>query len=672
MISDLYRPPDGVTLDSVLCTHELATRADREPRFKAESEYLNELARHLAQDPHSILQTLTEIILRGLAAGSAGVSLLNSTESEFYWPAIAGEWEPHIGGGTPRHFGPCGIVLDSSAVQLFRTPEKFYPYLQPASPKIHEVLLAPFYVDGIPVGTVWAVSHDFNTFFDREDARLLQSISTFAAAAFVCLQNHRKLKTQTDILHEAQERIETTLETTEIGTWVWDTKLNRVFADRNLAQFFSVSEGDADGAPIELYLKAIHPEDLNAVELEIQRAMTTGDGKYEVDYRLIQKDKSIRWVSARGRAQRNESGEVVRFPGVVIDVSRRKAAEDKARYIATENLRLLNELKATDKKKDEFLGTLAHELRNPLAPIRNAVQILKKMGDTNSKSGVLVEMMDRQVSHMVRLVDDLLEVSRIRWGKFDLKKESTSLDLILNEAMSLSGPLIESLNHRVEIKLLSDLIIEGDITRLVQVFSNLLNNAAKYTLAGGTIIVTSDIECDMAVMRIRDSGVGVAPDKLPEIFELFSQVDNTATGSRGGLGIGLSLAKSIVEMHKGSIVAHSEGLGKGTEIVVKLPLRRSLAEPIPGHSNEAPRALTTRKVLIVDDNKDAADSLSLALHMFGMDTRVVYGGAEALANLEQYNPDIVFLDLGMPRSMGMRSLKKSDSRRSFGILRSSR
>jgi PAS domain S-box-containing protein len=318
--------------------------------------------------------------------------------------------------------------------------------------------------------------------------------------------------------------------------------------------------------------------------------------------------------------------------------------------IAIENAKLYRELREADRRKDEFLATLAHELRNPLAPIRTSLQILRMPMLDAATAERSREMMERQVHHLVRLVDDLLDVSRVMRGKIELRKERVELATIIARAVETAQPVIEGQGHELTIDLASEsLPLEADPVRLAQVIGNLLNNSAKYTERRGRIRVTARREGNQAVLRIRDNGIGIATDMLPKIFDLFVQVENVAARSQGGLGIGLTLVRNLVEMHNGRVEATSPGLGKGSEFIVRLPLA-----PTTGMVQEPPsvqpraQGSTGLRLLVVDDNQDAADSLAMLLRLQNHEVRVVHNGLAALELARDYRPELVFLDIGMP------------------------
>jgi signal transduction histidine kinase len=319
--------------------------------------------------------------------------------------------------------------------------------------------------------------------------------------------------------------------------------------------------------------------------------------------------------------------------------------------IEEELRRRVEQLAEMDRRKDEFLATLAHELRNPLAPIRNSLYVLRMSGGTGPVAERIQDMMERQISHLVRLVDDLLEVSRITRGKISLRRERTALAAILYSAVETSRPLIEAAQHQLELSLpAKPLIVEGDPVRLSQVVANLLNNAAKYTEEGGQSWREARQEDGEVVVSIRDTGLGIPTEMLPRVFDMFAQVDQTLKRSQGGLGIGLTLARSLVEMHGGRLQAHSDGLGQGSKFTIRLPLAGE-APFVPEDRPAGWAPVPTRnqqRILVVDDNRDAADSLAMLLRYLGADTHVVYDGPSALAALPIYRPALVFLDIGMP------------------------
>lgn len=331
-------------------------------------------------------------------------------------------------------------------------------------------------------------------------------------------------------------------------------------------------------------------------------------------------------------------------------------AEDLAHRaaVAVDNARLYQALKEADRRKDEFLALLGHELRNPLAPLCNSLQLLKLPDVDASIAARARDMMERQLEHLVRLVDDLLDVSRIMRGRIELRREPVDLSAVIARAVETSQPLLDAEGHRLTVAVdPQPLRVDGDLVRLAQVVSNLLNNAARYTPRGGQIWLSAARDGDQAVIRVRDNGVGIAPETLPRLFDMFYQAERAGGGSRGGLGIGLSLVRGLAELHGGSAEARSAGVGTGSEFVVRLPLLpidRDRPRQTAGH--EARQMPPRRRVLVVDDNRDAADSLAMLLRNVGQEVEVAYDGTSAVAKAEAERPEIVLLDLGMPQMDG--------------------
>jgi CheY-like chemotaxis protein len=309
-------------------------------------------------------------------------------------------------------------------------------------------------------------------------------------------------------------------------------------------------------------------------------------------------------------------------------------------------------LREADRHKDEFLAMLAHELRNPLAPIRNAIQALKRIGPPDPQLQKLRDMIDRQVTHMARLVDDLLDVSRITRNKIELHKERLELMTAVVRAVEASRPLIDARKHRLTVSLPPDPVeVEGDLTRLSQVISNLLDNAAKYTEEGGNIWLTSEKLGSQVVIRVKDDGMGISSHILPHVFDLFIQSDRALDRSQGGLGIGLTLVRRLVELHGGRVEAHSAGPGKGSEFVIYLPAatvaesKSEMAEPVAAASVTS---VGRCRILVVDDNMDSAESMATLLKLYGHEVRVAYDGLAAVESALAFRPQIVLLDIGLP------------------------
>jgi two-component system, sensor histidine kinase len=314
-----------------------------------------------------------------------------------------------------------------------------------------------------------------------------------------------------------------------------------------------------------------------------------------------------------------------------------------------EHARAEAKLRTNDQRKDEFLAILAHELRNPLAPISNALHILNLSANANAETAVIGQMMERQIGNMKRLVDDLLEVSRVTRGELELRLERAELSTIINTAIEASQPLIAASQHQLDISLPSQQIyLQADVVRLAQVVSNLLNNSAKYTQTGGRIALSVDVADREILIHVTDNGVGIAHELQPKIFEMFMQVDRNRNRAQGGLGIGLTLVKRLVEMHGGSVDVFSAGLAQGSRFTVRLPVLNTVTPAISATSDSnAVKNLSNLNILIADDNQDAADTLGLLLQHFGASVEVTYSGTTALDALNLSRTHAAILDIGM-------------------------
>ena len=343
--------------------------------------------------------------------------------------------------------------------------------------------------------------------------------------------------------------------------------------------------------------------------------------------------------------------------------------EDVMHAHLAERLRMENQLRtlAADlseagRRKDQFLATLSHELRSPLAPMRNALHVMKLAAKDPGEVENARGMMERQLQQMVRLVDDLLDVSRINRDKLELRWEPVTLRSIVDNAVENASPLLEQQSHRLTVSLPTDAVhLYVDPTRIVQVFSNLLNNAAKYTDRGGDIRISARVDGNHVHVSVIDNGIGVAPDIVPRMLEMFGQAESSQQrAGGGGLGIGLSLAKRLVEMHGGSIELRSAGAGRGTEVEVRLPVSGAADDPLPSAQPVAaePPASAGRRILVADDNVDSAATLAMLLDLHGHQTRVAHDGVEAVRIAEEFRPDIALLDIGMPRLNGFEACRQ--------------
>jgi len=453
-------------------------------------------------------------------------------------------------------------------------------------------------------------------------------------------------------LRESEERFRGIFNQAAVG--VGQTNLDRVLIDANpgLCHMLGYTREEFIGRHVS---ELTHPDEQEWAAATMQPLI---EGKVEsisMDRRFRHKQGHYISTHASASVIRDQNGVPQSVVAVVQDITERKQAEQA--------------LREADRRKDEFLATLAHELRNPLAPICNSLHILRLAGADAAAHEPVVEMMERQVGHMVRLVDDLLEVSRITRGKIELRKERVELAAVIRSAVEASQPVIDAGNHQLAISLSPEAItLEADPVRLAQVFANLLNNAAKYTDRGGQIRLSAralngksrpPTEVEISV---RDTGIGIESEMLPRVFEMFTQVGRSRRQAQPGLGIGLTLVRNLVELHGGTVEAHSAGLGKGSEFIVRLPVV-AVQQPAKTPSPAAPAmpsdvSVVPRRVLVVDDNRDAAESLAVLLRRMGLEVNVAYSGPAALDALVEFDPEVIFLDIGMPVMDGYEAVRR--------------
>ncbi|HEX8200363.1 MAG TPA: PAS domain S-box protein, partial [Isosphaeraceae bacterium] len=439
-------------------------------------------------------------------------------------------------------------------------------------------------------------------------------------------------------LEVSRERLDLVLNSSEVGLWYCDLPFAKLVWNPKCKEHFGLP-ADAE-VTIDTFYDRIHPDDRDATRRAIERSIA-GHTDFDIEYRTVDPRGRVRWIRAIGRAFYDQVGTPMRFDGVTVDVTQRIQQEEA--------------LREADRKKNDFLATLAHELRNPLAPIRNALHLMREPaagGDGHEPERAMAE---RQVAHLARLVDDLMDVARISKGKIELRTERVDLATIVLRAVESARSTIDERGHRLTVALPEEPIrLEADPTRLEQILWNLLNNAAKYTEPGGSIDLTVQPEGAEVAIRVRDTGIGIEAQMLPEVFGMFVQVGRHAGRSQGGLGIGLGLVRTLVQMHGGTIAAHSRGPGQGSEFVLRLPVP---AEPAP--DGEHPAQVTSRnpftgapprrRVLVVDDNVDAATSLAkLLARLMGQEVRVAHDGPDALGLAGEFRPEVVLLDIGMP------------------------
>jgi PAS domain S-box-containing protein len=434
-------------------------------------------------------------------------------------------------------------------------------------------------------------------------------------------------------LRESEERFRQMADNAPVMVWVTDPDGARSYLSRSWYEFTGKPRDSGLGNG---WLQAIHPEDRPRVE-EAFRAANERREPLRIEYRLVRHDGEARWSIDSAAPRTGADGRFLGHVGSVLDIAERKRMEEA--------------LQDADRRKDEFLAMLAHELRSPLAPILNATKLLAVSGEPGARREHARDIIERQTAHLARLVDDLLDVSRITRGTIDLQREPLALDAVVAAGVELARPLIDRLGHTLVVTHdTPGARLEGDFARLVQVVSNLLTNAAKFTPPRGSVSVRTRLADGEVSIVVRDTGVGIPHHLQSKVFDLFVQDERGLARSQGGLGIGLTLVKRIVELHGGTVTAHSEGENRGSELVVTLPASAAAAG-LPAPADVVRRdggAAVALRILLVEDNPDTAESFALLLRLGGHEVRVASDGLRALDEVEGFSPDVAFLDVGLP------------------------
>lgn len=454
-------------------------------------------------------------------------------------------------------------------------------------------------------------------------------------------------------LRESEERFRQMADNIDDVFWMLDPSTNQLLY---VSPAYRRLWGDHAAMPtpsVSHWAGRIHPQDEAAVAAAY-RALASGE-PYEIEYRIVRPDGETRWAAERGFPVRDALDRIYRLAGIVNDISERKANEMV--------------LRNADRRKDELLAMLAHELRNPLASIRNAIELLDpSRSPTLENFDAMRAVIGRQVKHLSRLVDDLLDVARITQGKITLRQEIVGLTAAIDAAIETAAPTLTKKAHTLRTELPeTPLFIVGDGVRIAQVLGNILSNAAKYTPLGGEIVIDVRELQDEVQISVRDSGIGMAAETIPYIFDLFVQSESSLERAEGGLGIGLPLARTLVELHGGRIEAYSDGPGKGSEFVVLLPLTRVSQAGQPVVAAPATRRQdggAALRLLLVDDSVDAATAMSLVLESDGYDVRIAHEALGALEIADQFEPAIVLLDLGLPGVDGFQLAQEMRKRKS--------
>jgi PAS domain S-box-containing protein len=763
-------PESCAPIESILCIDELNRRTSRSPDYEIESKALAVLAQALADSPKTILQSLADTILDVLQADSSGISLLTKDETRFYWPAIAGAWKSHIGGGTPRDFGPCGDVLDRNRPLMMKHVERRYDYFRPVTPPVEECLLVPFYMEGKAVGTIWAVAHDGRRRFDAEDLRRLESLGRFASSAYRITKSISLLKTTADTLRanalhfrEMIDALPVAIYTTDAegrvthfnqavvelcgreptlgndqwcvswklfrpdgtplphdqcpmavalkegraihgaeiiaerpdGTRAWVEAFPTPFFDeadkvagginmlmditarkqagategllaaivqssddaiiskgldgiitswnQSAERLFGYSAEEAIGRPISI----LFPPDRLDEEPKIIERLKRGERVDHFETVRMRKDGSHVEISLTISPLRDASGRIVGASKVARDITELKRVREELR-----NAKEIAE--GANKSKDRFLAALSHELRTPLSPVLMTAAAMAMNPKLPAAFHDDIAMIRRNVELETNLIDDLLDLSRVIAGKLTLNMTTVEVNEAVGHVCTTCRPFIlEKAIHLHRPAAEGAVYVKADPTRLQQVLWNLLRNAAKFTPERGDIYVSvSKMDQDRVRVEVRDSGIGIAPDVLPRIFDAFEQGDASITRQFGGMGLGLAISKALTEMHDGTIRAESGGRNRGAVFTVELPSASAPAPPRPALAKQKRRSEKGLRVLVVDDHADTALVLSKLLGKYGH-TVLTAGSAAAaldLAGKEMF--DVIVSDIGLPDATG--------------------
>lgn len=595
-------------LEDVIITAELDRRQARAPDFESESRALTELMKALRDADASVLQRLAETALRLCQAHSAGVSIEEEEQGRkvLRWHGAAGRWAAFLGETVPRDATPCGTVLNRNMPVLMARPERHFTFSRRDVPPVAETLLVPIIAGGATVGTVWLGAHDSSRRFDREDLRVLLSLSECASVAYQALERSAKMQVAL-----VKERTDFALLRAISAALISENDIDTLY-EQILDGATSIMRSDRASLQIlkeeKLRLLGWRGFDADSIRFwrEVRADSASACGRaLSVKERMVIEDTEecgplagtpdlgefrragIRAVQSTPLISR--TGELVGIlsthwhaPHVpatgelrLFDVLARMAAD------LIERARIEQAMREIDRRKDEFLAILSHELRNPLAPITTGLELLRRPGNAPELIASLHLMMGRQISHLTRLVNDLLDLSRITRGAIELQCATVEVRVVIEAAVDLARPLIDQRAHDLLVEQPArSPCVDGDLERLTQVVSNVLGNAAKYTDPGGRIQLRVSKEDGHALIRVRDSGLGIPAGQLERVFGMFAQVpEHRARGGGGGLGIGLALARRLIELHGGTIVAESEGFGHGSEFLIRLPLAVAAEAP---------------------------------------------------------------------------------------------
>ncbi|MFY9821100.1 MAG: PAS domain S-box protein [Thermoanaerobaculia bacterium] len=538
--------------------------------------------------------------------------------------------------GAERLFGYTAEEVIGKSITLIIPPERLYE---------EEMILAQI-VRGEPIEhfeTVRATKDGRRVHISLSVSPIHDAEGSIIGASKIARDITERKATEA-ALRASELRFRTLTAHAPVGIFMTDRKGDYLFVNECWCEITGLSLEEARG---QGWIRALHPDDKERIFHEWDAVIAAGQ-LFDDEFSFRTPLGKATWVQGKAVALCDDAGQISGYIGTVSDITERREAVEA--------------LQDADRRKDEFLALLAHELRNPLAPLRNGLQVIRlASGDANAIARTR-DMMDRQLSHMVRLIDDLLDISRISRNKMELRRSRVLLADVVSSAVETARPALEAFGHELRVTLPPEpILLDADLTRLAQVFGNLLNNSAKYTERGGHIWLTATREGDHVLVKVQDTGIGIPASDLPHIFDMFSQVDRSIERSTGGLGIGLALVEGLVEMHGGTVQAASPGQGKGSTFTVRLPILKNRAESSAGEPAEewpASAAKLNRRILVVDDNRDSAASMAMMLQLLGNEIRTAQDGIEAAELAEQFLPQLILMDIGMPRLNGYEATRR--------------
>ena len=634
------------TLADILTTAELNKRPARVPNYKAECYAMAALADIMTESPNVIFQKLADVALELCNAGSSGISIAEVDKGEdiFRWRATSGEYKQYLGGTMPRNFSPCGVVVDSRAPQLMTDMVRYYTYVSKLEAAPVEVLLVPIYLNDLPVGTVWVVSHTPERKFDSEDLRIVQSLTRFASLA---VQNMAK-----------ESRLQTALQAGRMGAWEFDTEKLALTCSSTCNANYGISPEEE--LTFEKIVTLIHEEDREMWHATLNQAITTGED-FEMQYRIRWPDNSIHWIYARGSCTAMMGNTAKILSGVSTDITGRVLLEIAAKEAQ-------EAAEAANLAKSEFLANMSHEIRTPMNAIIGLSTILGNSAGLSAKQKDYINTLQLSADSLLSLINDLLDISKIEARSIELEHVPFNIGQLLGEVISMMSMRAKEkgLAFTSNIECGDQYMFIGDPMRIRQIILNLCSNAIKFTDTGHVHI---RVDCHSTKLEgvknvsiaIADTGIGIALDKQDNIFQKFTQADSSISRKYGGTGLGLAITKTLTEIMDGTIHIQSTP-DEGSTFTVTLPLMVGESETAVASvkEQELPEEKATPPehcVLLVEDYAANILVASTYLEMFGYRYDVAENGHEAVEKAKKGNYLAILMDVQMPGINGFEATK---------------